>query len=319
MNPRRRLTRQICLLLALSSLMLATMGGCRRKTGAKQGSEIGSTRPENGGLAIAHRVITLTPSLTEIVFALGAGDRIVGVSDYCDFPPAARQRPKVGSFLSPSIERILALHPDLVLLDSVQHDVAAMLEHAGSRVLLVPMQDLGQVQASLVSIGRALGDREQAGEALRAQLEREIAEVRSQTAGQPPRRVMFVVDRQIGGLRGLVVAGPGSYLDELMRVAGGENIFSDMKARYGKVAVETIEERRPEVILDAVHTEAGQAELLRQDWMVLARVPAVATGQVHVLGSREFVTPGPRIGQVLHELVALLHPKTAAAHPPAQK
>jgi len=102
-------------------------------------------------------------------------------------------------------------------------------------------------------------------------------------------------------------------------VAGGENIFSDMKARYGKVAVETIEERRPEVILDAVHTEAGQAELLRQDWMVLARVPAVATGQVHVLGSREFVTPGPRIGQVLHELVALLHPKTAAAHPPAQK
>lgn len=275
---------------------------------------------------IARRVITLTPSLTETVFALGAGDRIVGVSDYCDYPEEARKRTRVGSFLTPSIERILALHPDLVLLDGVQHDVAEMLEHAGTRVLAVPMQDLAQVRAALVSIGEALGDRKEAGERLRAQLEAEIAEVQQQTAGQPRRRVMFVVDRQLGGLRGLVVAGPGSYLDELMRVAGGENIFSDMKARYGKVAVETIEERRPEVILDAVHTEAGQAELLRQDWMVLKGVPAVASGQVHVLGSREFVTPGPRIGQVLRELVALIHPNTApntapnttAAHRPAQ-
>ncbi len=301
MNVRRRAIRifgRELLALGLLAGLLCSGLGCARK-----GHDF------DGSLVPAKRIITLTPSLTEIVYALGAGDRIVAVSDYCDYPPAAKQHPRVGSFLSPSIERILALRPDLVLLDSVQRDQAVSLQQAGVRVLAVPMQDLAQVRTAMEQVGAALGDKKAAGVALRAALDRDIAEVKQQTQNAPHRRTLFVVDRQLGGLRGLVVAGPGSYLDELLNLAGGVNVFADLSTRYAKVAVESIEERRPEVILDAVHTEAGQVASLRRDWQILSRVPAVQKDEVYVLASPEFVTPGPRLGQALRRLASLLHPR----------
>jgi iron complex transport system substrate-binding protein len=191
----------------------------------------------------------------------------------------------------------------------VQRDIAAVLSQAGVRALSLPMQDLLDVKKAMTAIGEALGDKQAVAAQLVAKLDAEIAQVKKATAGRPGRAAMFVVDRQIGGLRGIVVAGPGTYLDELLRLAGGRNVFSDLSARYAKVAAEAIEERRPEVILDAVHVEAGQEEVLRRDWMQLSAVPAIKNGQVHVLGGREFVTPGPRLGQALLTLAKLLHPE----------
>ncbi len=297
---QRNLRRRNLLHLACLALLLVGGSRCDGKRHAP---------------TVAQRVITLTPSLTEIVWALGAGSRVVAVSDYCDYPSEAQKRPRVGSFLSPNIERILALKPDLVLLDGVQRDAAGLLEQAGVRVLAVPMQDLEQVRAALLLVGAALGDRQQAAAALRAGLDRELAEVRQQAAQLPTRRALFVVDRQPGGLRGLVVAGPGTYLDELLRLAGGINVFGDLKARYAKIAVEAIEERRPDVILDAVHTEGAQALQLQKDWDELKGVPAVANHRAYVLASPEFVTPGPRLGQVVRRLFSLLHPEAAGALP----
>lgn len=255
----------------------------------------------------------MTPSLTELVFALGAGDRVVAVSDYCDYPEAAKARPHVGSFLSPAIERILALQPDLVLLDGVQKDAAAMLTHAGARAVAVPMQDLAQVRAAFTLVGEQLGDRAEQAAALLADLDRQIASVGARVASLPARKTMFVVDRQIGSLRGLVAAGPGSYLDELLRLAGGKNVFADMAPRYAKVAAEAIEERQPEVILDAIHTDPAGAPARRADWAILKGVAAVQTGRVHVLANRMFVTPGPRLGQALQEIAELLHPSAGSA------
>lgn len=270
------------------------------------------------------RVVTLTPSLTEIVWSLGAGDRVVGVSDYCDYPEEARRRPRVGSFLQPSVEKILALRPDLVLVDAVQKEVAAALQHAGARVRAVPMNDLGDVRQALVTVGEALVDRREQALVLRGHLDQELLALRMLVGRRPPRRVLFVVDRQLGGLRGLVVAGPGSYLDELLRMAGGENVVSDLKLRYAKIAAETISERRPEVILDAVHIASGpgQSEATarasaRADWKALSEVPAVQTGAVHVLSGREFVTPGPRLGSALRRLAELIHPEAFAPAPPS--
>lgn len=253
-------------------------------------------------------MVTLTPSLTELVFALGAGDRVVAVSDYCDYPEAAKARPHVGSFLSPAIERILSLQPDLVLLDGVQRDAATMLTQAGARAVAVPMQDLAQVRGAFTVVGEQLGDRQPQAAALLADLDRQIAAVSARVSSLPPRKTMFVVDRQIGSLRGLVAAGPGSYLDELMRLAGGQNVFADMGPRYAKVAAETIEERQPDVILDAIHTDPAGAAARREDWSLLGSVAAVKNGRVHILANRMFVTPGPRLGRALQEIAALLHP-----------
>lgn len=316
-GARRRLCQSLVRMALLSSLMALVHGGCRREANSPRIGNEGKGNSQVKGQVIG-RVITLTPSLTEIVFALGAGERIVGVSDYCDYPPEATQRPRVGTFLQPSLEKILSLRPDLVLVDGVQQDVASALRHAGARVLPVPMNDLAQVRAAIEQVGAALGDRQAAAATLRAQLDGELAEVGRLIRGRARPKVMFVVDRQVGGLRGLIVAGPGSYLDELMQLAGGVNVFSDLPTRYAKVAVETVEERQPEVIFDAVHTGPDRQAQVLADWQGLRRVPAVARGQVYILdtagtqGGREFVTPGPRLGQALRRLAALLHPEVAA-------
>lgn len=290
-----------CFVLLFSTAIAFFGSGCRRQSSSSVGQA--QAHPK---VAIAQRVVTLTPSLTEIVFSLGAGDRVVGVSDYCDYPAEAKTRARVGTFLQPSVEKILALEPSLVLLDGVQQDVAAALGHAGARVLAVPMNDLREVRAAITLVGEALGDRQPAAAQLLTTLDAELATVRQQVGSRPRKKVMFVVDRQLGGLRGLVVAGPGTYLDELLRLAGGENVFSDLKVRYAKVAIEAIQERQPAVILDAVHAEAGTEQAVRADWQPMTDLQAVRSGQVYVLGSREFVTPGPRLGQALRRLASLL-------------
>jgi iron complex transport system substrate-binding protein len=294
-------------LLFLPSLAGIFLASCRREVGSKAAAPAPKLA-QPSDQKIARRVVTLTPSLTELVFALGAGDRVVAVSDYCDYPEAAKARPHVGSFLSPAIERILSLQPDLVLLDGVQRDAATMLTQAGARAVAVPMQDLAQVRGAFTVVGEQLGDRQPQAAALLADLDRQIAAVSARVSSLPPRKTMFVVDRQIGSLRGLVAAGPGSYLDELMRLAGGQNVFADMGPRYAKVAAETIEERQPDVILDAIHTDPAGAAARREDWSLLGSVAAVKNGRVHILANRMFVTPGPRLGRALQEIAALLHP-----------
>lgn len=307
LNPRRELALQRVIGFVLPSLLVLTLLACRRQE-ARPGQSGDRAVAESIDQKIARRVITLTPSLTELVFALGAGDRLVGVSDFCDYPDAAKRLPRVGSFLAPAIERILSLQPDLVLLDGVQGDAATMLKQAGTHAVAVPMQDLAQVRASFTTVAAELGDRHAQARALLTDLDRQLAELSSRVSAKPKRKTLFVVDRQIGSLRGLVAAGPNSYIDELLRLAGGQNIFADMAPRYAKVALETIEERQPDVILDAVHTDPAGAAARLADWQELRSIAAVRDGRVHILANRMFVTPGPRLAEALRQLAALLHP-----------
>lgn len=300
--------------VVFSTVIAIAGGGCRRHADSSiKGGEKGAAgaRPDGAREGGYRRVVSLTPSLTEIVFALGAGERVVGVSDYCDYPPEVTSRPRVGTFLQPSVEKILALRPDLILVDGVQQDVAAALRAAGggAKVVAIPMNDLEQVRAAITQVGAGLGDRQREAAALLAQFDGELAEIRRIVEGRGSRplpKVLFVVDRQLGGLRGVVAAGPGTYLDELVRLAGGSNIFADLKVRYAKVAVEAIEERQPEVIFDTVHSDPAGRARARADWLSLRNIPAVSHGRIYVLSEREFVTPGPRLGKALRQLVRLL-------------
>ena len=127
--------------------------------------------------------------------------------------------------------------------------------------------------------------------------------------------MLFAVDREVGSLRSLVCAGPGTYIDDLIRRAGGENVLADAKLRFFRVAPEEIVARKPTVILDAVHT--ADAARAREDWRALPTVPAVKEGRVYVLDDPAFVTPGPRLGQMLRRLSDLLHPDASGATQPA--
>ena len=252
------------------------------------------------------RVVTTTPSSTELVAAAGGADRIVGVDRYSKFPPSVAGLPVVGDFVAPSLEAILQLRPDLVVLDKVQTKTAASLDQGGVRTLVLEMQTVADVLTGLTSTGAALGTDETA-RAARAALERSIEAMRARGQSRAKRvRVLIVVDRELGALRGIVAAGPGSYLDELLAVVGADNVLAGAATRYANIAPETVIEARPDVILDAVHT--GDPEAAARDWNALARVPAVASGRVHLLGEPYYISPGPRVGLALEGLEKALYP-----------
>lgn len=252
------------------------------------------------------RVVTTTPSSTELVAAAGGADRIVGVDRFSDYPPRVVGLPIIGDFMSPSVEAILQLRPDLVVLDKVQKKTADALAQGGVRTLVLDMHTIDDVLAGLSAAGRALGS-EEAAAAARAALERDIAAVRERGRARARRtRALVVVDRELGALRGIVAAGPGSYLDEMLDLIGADNVLAGASARYANIAPETVLESGPEVILDAVHTRDPDAAA--RDWQSLGRVPAVAAGRVHLLTQTYYVSPGPRLGLALRGLEALLYP-----------
>jgi iron complex transport system substrate-binding protein len=293
------------LILALILPVVVTLG-CRKPADPVPSS--GASPAGDAERPARLRVVTLTPSATEIVHAVGALEMLVGVDQYSSYPEEVKALPKVGDFLSPSLEAILALGCDIAVLDAVQERFVDKLKASGIKVLALPMQNTEDIRAALRAVGAALG-REAAAAAQIARLDANlrVAEERARSAaaagGQRP-RVLFVVDRRPGGLAGMVAAGPGTYIDDLLRRAAVDNALADAPVRYVQIAAEEVLARAPDVILDAVH--ADDPTRARADWDVLASVPAVRAGRVHVLGDPLFVTPGPRLDQAFARLVDIL-------------
>ena len=274
----------------------------------------GSARREKSPTGDPKRLVVLTPSLVEIAFALDLGPRVVGVTKFATYPKETAQVPKVGDFLQPNVEIIASLKPDMVLLDAVQVNAQASLKAAGIYTLALPVESIEDVRAAVRAVGAATG-RQAAADRLIDQINADLRAASVRHAGRARPRVLFAVDREVGSLRNLVCAGPGTYIDDLIRRAGGENVLGDAKLRFFRVAPEEIVARKPTVILDAVHTtDAARA---RDDWRALPTVPAVQSGRVHVLDDPAFVTPGPRLGLMLRRLSDLLYPETAGASQPA--
>ncbi len=260
--------------------------------------------------AVPRRVISLGPSLTETVFALGCGDRLVGVGNYAQWPPEVRKLPRLGGLYNPSLERILALEPELVLLPSPMPRLEAACSEAGIAVATIPVESLDAVLAAMERVAKILGCPER-GSTLAASIKRELATVRRRAGALPRRRVLLQVGQAPGpGLQGMTVAGGGTFLSELTAAAGGTNVFSDRGRRYFRPSLESVVRARPEVILvfDASAPDPRAArEAARDAWKAL--LPPPVTPEVHVLTDPIFVLPGPRIGRAASLLASILHPE----------
>lgn len=241
----------------------------------------------------ARKVVTTAPSLTELVLALGAGDRLVGVSRF-DEAPEVKAVQRIGGFNDPSVEAVTALAPDLVIVQKApanQKPVEA-LARLGVRVLALPLTTVADVQDACVEVGRALG-LEERGRALAAGLEATRQEVRARAARRKPVRVLIVV-----GFNPLVVAGPGSYVDELLADVGAVNLAKKAPSAFPVFSAERAVKLAPEVVIDAANVPEGreklQAMLPKSRW---ARVPSFA-----------LLHPGPALAKGLLELEQLIAP-----------
>jgi iron complex transport system substrate-binding protein len=291
--------------LALVVVLAAAFGVVRDGSAA---TAEGEPAPPPGG---ARRIVSLAPSITEAVFALGAEDRLVAVSDFCDFPEGARRLPRAGSYLTPSVETIVALRPDVVIGVPSPGNRAAVetLRRLGVAVVVVGEHTLADAFTAIRTVGRWV-DGDAHADALVRRLERELDEVRARTSGRTPRRVLFVV-----GHDPLVVAGPGLYIDELIGVAGGRNVASGLSQAWPRLSLEAAVAAEPDVIVDGAmgSEEAGRA--LGAYWAPYRSIPAVRDGRVRAQRSDALLRPGPRVAEAARELERLLWNDAAfAAH-----
>ena len=260
------------------------------------------------------RIVSTAPSITEMLFALGLGDRVVGVTTYCRYPPAALQKPKIGGYTEPSIEAIAALRPDLVIIQKNPVQLQAKLERVGLKVLEVRHDDIDGVYGSIQRIGAATGASASAA-ALVASMRRDLNAVHARVAKLPSRRIMFVVGRAPNRLEDLVVVGRASFLNELMQLAGGVNVFRDAVAPYPKVGTEELLARDPEVIVDMgdMANTVGVTEEHKRSvvalWNRYPSLSAVRNHRVYAVAADIYVVPGPRMVQAAAAFARMLHPE----------
>jgi iron complex transport system substrate-binding protein len=240
------------------------------------------------------RVVSLAPSITETVFLLGKGNVLAGVTRYCNYPPPAASLPKVGGVTDPDVERIVALSPDLVLCttDGNPRGKVAALEEMGIPCFATAPQDLPSVLSTIERLGALLGDASR-GRSEAAALRRRAERIRAPFGGAPP-AVLFVVSTSP-----VIAAGKGTFMDELVRMAGGRNAAANTSGRYPRLSVEDLVAVRPDVIF-----VAGMAGVERfpEETTRWTEVPAFRDGAVHTLDGDLVTRPGPRLVTALEEI-----------------
>jgi iron complex transport system substrate-binding protein len=255
------------------------------------------------------RIICVVPAVTEMLFAIGAGPQVVGVSSFERFPPEATRLPTVGALLDPDTERIFSLRPDLVIVYGSQTDLRAQLARAGIPVFVYSHAGLADVTVTLREIGTRVGHSESAGR-LAADIERRIATMRARTATQSRPRTLIVFGREALALRGIYASGGIGFVHDIVTAAGGANVFEDVKRQAVQATTEQILSRRPDVILE-LRAAALSPEMLKREtavWRTLSAVPAVSAGRVHIIVDPRTVVPGPRVAGAIELIADILNP-----------
>ena len=249
------------------------------------------------------RIVSLVRSVTETIFAVGGRDRLAGVTDFCDHPAAARQKPSVGGMIAPSLESIVALRPDLVVATTAgnREETFDQLARLGIAVYVVNPTTVGEVLDLVGRLGR-LTDRAAAADRLVARLRERIDAVTARVAPRPRPRALYVLWPDP-----LIVPARGALVTELIALAGGDSVTTDGGVGYPRYSMEAALARGPEVIFIASHDATG-SPLVRRTWERFTQVPAVSAGRVHTVDGSLMHRYGPRIVDGLEVLARLMHP-----------
>jgi iron complex transport system substrate-binding protein len=284
---------------ALASLLLLALAGC----GGEERAAVSSSKDPATPTVGCQRVIALAPNLSETLFALGLGGRVVGVGDYSTFPPEVKELPKLGGLFNPNLEKIVSLKPDLAVLVPSEGDLAQKLKGLGVDSITLSNETLGDIEKSFHRLAERCGVPE-AGDRLAAEFREGLKP--DPLPGKP--KVLLSAGRPVGRLADLVVAGPGTYFEELLARLGAVNAFADAPVRYPEIGMEDVIARAPDVIVE-VRAEPVSPEVERQlisDWNALPNIPAVRNRRIVVIDGDYAVVPGPRIPQLYQQMRAAL-------------
>jgi iron complex transport system substrate-binding protein len=267
----------------------------------------------SAGTQQPQRIVSLVPAVTEMLFAMGAGSQVVGVSSFDRYPPEALTRTKLGALVDPDIERMLSLRPDLAVVYGTQTDLIAQLTRAG-----VPLFRYEHAEAGLADITRMirqLGERvgrtrEAAG--LADRIERDIAAIGERVRGRPRPKTAVIIGREPGGLRGIYASAGVGFLHDMLDVAGGMDAFADVKRQNLQVSAEVLLARAPDVILEVHPPEGWPPERIAEEralWRAFPGLPAVKNDRIYLIADDVVLVPGPRIAEGIRRMAEALHPE----------
>lgn len=276
-------------------------------------------RTDSGSEGVTHanercnRIVSLSPSTTETLFLLGLGERVVGVTRFCTYPPEAKEKQAVGGYFDPNYEVIAVLEPDVVILLPEQERVREFLDELGIRHFTVNNKTVSDILGAIETIGSRCGAGREARGVI-AGIEARMQRIRSMTEGLVKPRVLVAVERTVesGSLRDVYVAGTGTHYDELIRAAGGVNAYGGKALEYPLLGVEGIIHCNPDVIIDILPLlESGGEDVAGavKEWETVSAVNAVRKGRVSVLTGGCAVVPGPRFIELLEEMARIIHPE----------
>jgi iron complex transport system substrate-binding protein len=259
------------------------------------------------------RIVSLVPTVTEILFAIGAGDRVVGISDFDTYPPEALDRPRVGALINPNLEMIFGLRPDLVITYNTQALLQERLAVGNIRQFPFVSGPTDHVLDSIRALGVELG-LEENSERLVSEIDGTMESLRRT---RPPDRpsVLLVQYRDMGTMGSFYSAGSQSYFNELIDIAGGRNLFEDVEQNAFQPSLEEVLNRGPEVIIEMLPTDQGgdaQLALRREDWYALTSIPAVQNGRVYILAEDYLLLVGPRLHRVAQDLAGVIRTETVS-------
>jgi len=251
------------------------------------------------------RIVALAPSITEILYFLGLGERVVGVTKLSSHPPEAALKPRVGSYIDLNVERIISLSPDLVIgtADGNQPGVVGLLEQAGIQVFIVNPRNIRQVVDTVATLGRVCGLPEKA-QVLSVQLSQRIDRVVQKTAPRTKPSVFLQIN-----IRPIMTINKNTFLNDLIQMAGGTNMAQDEPISYPRISLEEVVCKKPEVIIISSMERGGRFEQARREWLKWTSIPAVKNGRVHLIDSDLIDRPSPRIVEGLEILARLIHPE----------
>jgi iron complex transport system substrate-binding protein len=253
------------------------------------------------------RIIPLAPSLTEILYFLGVGDRVVGVTNFSHYPPEATLKPKVGSYINLNVEKIISLAPDLVIgtADGNEPGVVRLLEQTGISVFIVNPRDVREVIETVHTLGKVCGLPKKAGN-----LSRLLTDKVDNILEKTKHRKKPLVFLQIN-VKPIMTVNRHTFHHDLIRIAGGINMTADEPITYPRISLEEVVRRKPDVILISSMERGGQFERAKQDWLKWKSIPAVKNNRVHLIDSDLIDRPSPRMIRGLEKMARFIHPEVA--------
>jgi iron complex transport system substrate-binding protein len=251
------------------------------------------------------RIVSLAPNITEILYVLGLGERLVGVTQFSSYPPEASLKPKVGSYINLNVEKIISLSPELVIgtVDGNNPGVVSLLEQAGIQVFIVNPRKVKQIIDTIASIGEVCGVNEKA-DIVVGQLNRRVNRIIRRIASRERPLVFLQIN-----VRPIMTVNRNTYHHDLIRLAGGRNMAEDESITYPRISLEEVIRRKPDVIIVSSMERGGRFEKARQAWLRWKSIPAVKNNRVHLIDSDLIDRPSPRIIDGLDAMARIIHPE----------